>query len=242
MDSPQSALGRVVKGEGELVQHPGKRRAPVSRFVAAALADDVRGATAVALEFMAEKNSRATVIADLFHGAQLQVADSWHVGLASAADEFRIFTAIERAAAALPRPADVPARRGSVILLATLGPEAHDLGVRLFAMALIDDGWNVDLVRQAEPVDLIVRADDVGAGLVGISSTFATRRTHLQLERAVRSVRARGLPVIVGGAAFVRAPGLAEQIGADAVAPEARFGVILARRLHVGARISRQAS
>ena len=225
-----------------MVQHPSKRRAPVSRFVVAALADDFRSATEVALEFMAEKNSRATVISDLFYGAQQQVADSWHVGMATSADEYRVSRAIERAAAALPRPENIQTRRGGVILLSTLAPESHDLGARLAAMALLDDGWEVQVLLQVEPIDLVARASDIGAGLAGISSTYATRRTHLQLEQAVHSLHAIGLPVMVGGAAFVRTPGLADQIGADAVAPEARFGVIIARRLHAGARIARQAS
>jgi methanogenic corrinoid protein MtbC1 len=209
----------------------------VSAFVTAALAGDRETATNIAREFMQEKNSRAAVIADLFHGAQQQVGDSWHVGAATAADEYSVSLAIEAAMTALPPPEpSITSRRGSRILLATLAPERHDLGLRLVAMALADDGWAVDFALATDPVELVGRAYEAGAGLVGISATYVTRRTNLLLADAARSLHGIGLPLMVGGAGFVRLPGLAAQIKADALAPEARSAVILARRVHVARR------
>jgi methanogenic corrinoid protein MtbC1 len=209
----------------------------VSAFVAAALADDRDRAIAIACEFMEDKNSRATVISDLFQGAQQQVADSWHVGLATAADEYRVSVAIEQAMTALPRPQPpVTAGHGPRILIATLAPERHDLGMRLVGMALADDGWSVDIAYATDPVELVARAYQTGAALVGVSATFVTRRTQLQLTGVARSLHAIGLPLMVGGAAFVRVPDLVSEIGADALAPEARSAVILARRLRVATR------
>ena len=209
----------------------------MSSFVAAALAGDRATAINIAREFMEDKNSRATVISDLFQGAQQQVADSWHVGLATASDEYRVSVAIEEAMTALPRPEPrVSAGNGPRILIATLAPERHDLGLRLVGMALADDGWSVDIAYATDPVELVARAYQTGAALVGLSATYVTRRTQMQLTGVSRSLHAIGLPLIVGGAAFVRVPDLMAEIRADAFAPEARSAVILARRLRVATR------
>jgi methanogenic corrinoid protein MtbC1 len=210
---------------------------PVSSFLAAALAGQRERAINIAREFMEVKNSRATVISDLFQGAQQQVADMWHVGFATAADEYRVSLAIEAAMAALPPVgSSIASGRGSRILLATLAPERHDLGLRLVSMALADDGWAVDFALATNPVELVGRAYEMGAGLVGISCTYVTRRTNAQLTGMARSLHEIGLPLMVGGAGFVRVPDLAVQIHADALAPEARSAVILARRVHVATR------
>ena len=227
----------TVAGPSAVARRPARRRVPVSTFVAAALAGDRGKATAIAREFMQDKNSRATVISDLFQGAQQQVADSWHVGLATAADEYRVSLAIEEAMNALPPPEPSVARgSGPRILLATLAPERHDLGLRLVGMALADDGWSVDIAYATDPEELVARAYQTGVALVGVSATYVTRRTQLQLTGVAGSLHAIGLPLIVGGAAFVRVPDLMAEVRADALAPEARSGVILARRLRVTTR------
>ena len=216
---------------------PSRRRAPVSRFVHAALAGDRTTAIKLAVDFMAEKRSRATVITDLFHGAQLQIGNRWHMGLATAADEFRVSTAIVAAMVALPSPTVIDAVKApSRILLATLWPERHDLGVRLVGTALRDDGWVVDFAHGVEPVELVNRAAQARMSLVGISSTFLVGQARAQLDAVVRSLHAIGVAVIVGGAAFVRAPRLAEEIGADSSAADARSAVIVARRIQNGHR------
>ncbi len=211
---------------------PGPRRAPVRMFVNAALSGDRVTAITVALEFMARTNSRATVITDLFATAQLHIGDRWHVGEATAADEYRVSVAIAAAMAALPEPDQ--GRRvkpASTALLATLAPEEHDLGLRLVAAAFEDDGWNVEMTPGIDPVDLVERAWRTGFDLVAISCTYDPARARSHLGAAVQALHSVGIPVMVGGSALARAPRLGEQIGADAVAGDVRLAIILARRL-----------
>ena len=220
------------------MRHRGRRRAPVSEFVKAALDGDVLLASAVAVEFLREKGSRATVIADLFDGAQKWIGDMWHVGQATSADEYRVASAIAAAVRALPDP---PARRETPgrgrILVATLAGERHHLGLVLAGVALADDGWEVHTAMEIERNELVRRAVSTGAGLVGISLTYPTHAMRMELPAAVRALQSAGLRVLLGGAAFVRQPALADAAGADAVAPDARTGVIIARRLLGGRRL-----
>jgi methanogenic corrinoid protein MtbC1 len=212
----------------------GRRRAPVSRFVTAALAGDQAVATSLALDFMAEKGSRATVVTDLFQGAQLQIGERWHLGQATAADEYRVYAAIAAAMAALPVPAPSHAFKArSVALLTTLSPERHDLGLTLLAAVLADDGWEVSVATGIETPELVTRALYFGANLACISLTFGSQRARANLGAAIRLLHSFGIPVMVGGLAFVRSPGLAEAIGADSSVADARSALILARRLRL---------
>jgi methylmalonyl-CoA mutase cobalamin-binding domain/chain len=121
-------------------------------------------------------------------------------------------------------------------ILATLAPERHDLGLQLVSAALSDDGWQVDVTPGTSTTELVSRASDSRANLVGISSTFLTVQIRAQLGAVVRALHSFGVPVIVGGGSFIRSPDLATEIGADSVAGDARSAVILARRLWGGRR------
>jgi methanogenic corrinoid protein MtbC1 len=217
-----------------LAVRSGRRRPPVSRFVRAAMAGDQATATTLALDFMAEKGSRATVITDLFQGAQLQIGDRWHLGQATAADEYRVHVAIAAAMAALPKPTPSHTFKArSVVLCATLWPERHDLGLNLVAAALGDDGWEVDVVTGFDSIELVARASQIDANLVCISLSYPSQRARAYLSAVIQSLHSFGVPVMVGGLAFVRAPRLADEIGADSSAADVRSAVILARRLRV---------
>lgn len=202
-------------------------------FVEAALAGDLDRATGVALDFMSRTNSRASVMTDLFDTAQLHIGNRWHLGDATVDDEYRVFQAIASAMAALPVPTTRRglAPRAPTALLATVLPEEHDLGLRLVAAALEDDGWNVDLAPQMQAAEISQRVRRRGIDLVAISSTFDSGGTGAQLGVAVQAVHMVRRPVLVGGSTFARAPRLAEAIAADAMAQDARLAVVLARRL-----------
>src|SRR5712664_825922 len=150
------------------------RRAPVLIFVEAALAGDLERSTIHALDFMDSTGSRVSVITDLFDVAQLHIEDRWHVGDATADGEYRVFEAIQLAMAALPAP-NLLRRRdqtASAALLMTAPAEEHELGLRLVAAALEDDGWDVDFVPRLGPADLEQRVGPGGVNLIGISSTY----------------------------------------------------------------------
>jgi methanogenic corrinoid protein MtbC1 len=200
--------------------------------VQAAIAGDLGATTSQALEFMAVTNSRLAVITDLFHAANLHIADRWHLGDATARDEYRVYRAIEAAMVALPAPAAhqsfAPPPRA---LLATIWPEDHDLGLRLVAAALSDAGWHVDLVTRTFRSDLVLSVARGEYALVGISATYIAGRNQAELASTIADIHRIGTPVIAGGSAFSRMPLLGERTGADAVASDARLAVALAARI-----------
>jgi methanogenic corrinoid protein MtbC1 len=202
--------------------------------VHAALTGNLYQATELALQYMAVTKSRATVITDLFSGAHLQAEDAWHIGDATAQDEYRVFQAVESAVAALPRSASsYGVGYQGTILLATVWPEEHDLGLRLVALALREAGFKADLIIGVLPDDLVARAAQSASRVVGLSATVVDARLRLQLAALIEELHKLGKLVIAGGSSFRRLPMLAEQIGVDAVAGDARLAVMMARRLRI---------
>jgi methanogenic corrinoid protein MtbC1 len=213
-----------------------RRRAPVREFVQAALSADRPHATRLALEFQDRTGSVASVITDLFTAAQLQIGDRWHVGEATSEDEYRVSLAIAAAAEALRPTTSAPRDSLPMALLATLPGEAHDLGLHLIGLALVEDGWEVETASAMELEELVDTVRRHRVDLVGISSTYDRGGGRMLLTTVIRSVHSIGLPVLVGGAAFARSPHLADESGADAVGGDARLAVILARRLKNASR------
>ena len=209
-----------------------RRRPPIRAFVELALARALNRATALAVDYLTETRSRVAVYTDLFDAAQRYVDDRWHVGYATTQDEFRVYRAIEVAMPALPEPLArpmyaVPPRA----LLLTLRPEEHDLGLRLVAAALSDEGWKVDLALRVPREGIAAKVMRYHPDLVAISSTYVAGRMRVDLAGAVADLRAARLPVMVGGSAFVRYPALGEFVNADIVVGDARLAVRLAGRL-----------
>jgi MerR family transcriptional regulator, light-induced transcriptional regulator len=206
------------------------RRRVVREFVAAALSGDLLTSAAIAMELMRIGRSRADVITDLFDAAQGYVAERWRQGEATAEHELLVSEAIATSMKALPEPSR-PARQSGSAFLVTISPEAHDLGLDLVAAALTDDGWDVEIRPGVGISELVEHAQRGRFSLVGISSTYVTSQLNRQLAGAVAALHAVGKLVIAGGSAFRRAPELADQIGVDIVAVDAREAVVVARRL-----------
>jgi methanogenic corrinoid protein MtbC1 len=198
--------------------------------VKAALESDLATATTLTTELMNATTSRTDVMTDLFDAAQQYTAERWLVGEATAADEFRVSRAIASAMQALPEPPPPPPHADSVLLM-TISPERHHLGLDLVAMALAEDGWNVETGRHLELDNALERLRVGRFGLVGISSTYLSKAARSELTTIVAASHALGRPVIVGGNAFLRAPKLAVEINADVLAADAREAVVFARRL-----------
>lgn len=207
------------------------RRPPIRQFVRAALARDFDQATELSLAFLTQTESRTRLFTDLFHAAQQHIEERWHVGEATVNDEYAVYLAIEAALAALPDP---PARESPLgapaILLATLAPEGHDLGLRLLAGAFVEAGWRVDARAAIDGPELVATAARDMRRIVGISSTFMSRRARAALSATVAGLKAAGIHVLAGGAAFSRTPSLGQHLGVDLVATDARFAVLYANR------------
>jgi methylmalonyl-CoA mutase C-terminal domain/subunit len=92
---------------------------------------------------------------------------------------------------------DRPAR----ILLAKIGLDGHDVGVKIVACALRDAGWEVIYTGLRQPVEAVAHtaaAEDVDAVGVSILSGAHVALTR-RLVAALAEAGLAGVPVLVGG-------------------------------------------
>jgi methanogenic corrinoid protein MtbC1 len=207
------------------------RRPPVQPLVEAMLAGDLGEASDLAEQFLARVKSRVGVFADLLQPAQYEIGDLWYRGVIGIDDEHRAAAILERLVAMLP-PTAASSRMSasSRCLLAVPPSEQHTLGLRMLALALGDEGWDVELADpDCRPEDFGCLVERVRPRLVGISAGYAPSGS--ELTRMVGAARAAAVPVLVGGSAFNRVADLWRRVGATAHGADARIGTVLARRM-----------
>ena len=214
-------------------QRPGRARirVPVAPFLDALLVGDKARSLVLSSDALALLGSRVGVFSDLLQPAQHEIGELWYEGRIGVADEHRATSIVEAVINSLPptRSAD-PVSRGSRCLLAALGGEQHVLGLKVLKLALEDEGWTTQWLGGRTPLDEVL--DAVRARppqVVALSAAYLPAVEPLKV--AIRTLKAMGPRVLVGGAAFNRVPDLWVRLGADGHGSDARVSLVLARRM-----------
>jgi 5-methyltetrahydrofolate--homocysteine methyltransferase len=116
------------------------------------------------------------------------------------------------------------------VVLATVEGDIHDIGKNIVGLMLSNHGFEVlDLGKDVPALRIVEKAQEVGAGLIGLSALMTT--TMVRMEDTLKLLRERGLPqkVMIGGAVVTEA--FARAIGAHGHARDAVEAVRLAKRL-----------
>jgi methanogenic corrinoid protein MtbC1 len=207
------------------------RRPPVRQLAESMLRGDAGEARNLAQQFLARVGSRVAVFADLVQPAQYEIGDLWYRGHICIDDEHRAAQVLDRLVRMLPpTPSPSPVARGTRCLLSVLPGEQHTVGLSMFALALEDEGWEVELMdHECDPEDLPSLVERTRPRLVGISAGYLPS-AH-RMAQVVAAIRALSVPVLVGGAAFNRTGDLGRRVGASAHGADPRIGAVLARRL-----------
>ena len=119
---------------------------------------------------------------------------------------------------------------GTKIVIATVKGDIHDIGKNIVKVLLENYGYKVyDLGRDVDPEDIVNKARETGAELVGLSALMTT--TVGAMEDTIRLLR-KELPeckVMVGGAVLTQV--YADMIGADSYVKDAMASVYYAGSL-----------
>lgn len=205
-------------------------RFPVQQLVQALIDGDQEDALEQVAGVLADTGSRTAVFADLLQPAQTEIGDLWYLGRVSYADEVRAAAMVERLVGSLP-PTPVTRRvpRGSRCILGVPQGDPHDLGLRMFALALQDHGWSTEVLNCSHSADALAEiVVQRRPRFFGLSAGLVTR--SLELEAAIAAVRQARIPVLFGGVAFGRSSELCRRFGVEGLGTDARIGVVLAQR------------
>lgn len=126
------------------------------------------------------------------------------------------------------RDAAIPAggMRGQA-LLACIAGDQHSFGRLLVASAFRRAGWFVDDGSEPTVNDVCRRASSAWFDVVGFSlgSARGLEEVRASIRALRRSSRNPAIGVLVGGAPFLAAPDLAQEVGADGTATDAAEAV-----------------
>jgi len=129
-----------------------------------------------------------------------------------------------------PLLAESGAKSAGTVVLGTVKGDLHDIGKNLVGMMLKGGGFQVvDAGIDVAPEKFVELAQENGADLIGLSALLTTTMT--QMAAVIEAVKQAGLgaKVMIGGAPITQE--YADEIGADAYAPDAASAVDLAREL-----------
>lgn len=157
--------------------------------------------------------------------ALYEIGQLWARGQLTVANE-HVATAVTRdvmercASATKPLPTGPP-----VILATSVGPELHDIGLRMVADCLELGGWNTLVLERRTPLEAIVAlAVQYRVAAVAVSITITSHALAVrELVDALRqSAIGTSVKILVGGQPFNRVPELWRRVGADGSAADLR--------------------
>jgi methanogenic corrinoid protein MtbC1 len=126
------------------------------------------------------------------------------------------------------------------ILLTCVPGEQHTLGIIMVGEFLLRDGWRVLVGAPWTESDLLSMVTTEWYDVIGFSVGTESRLNVLRrdIRRLKSASRNPNVQIMVGGQLFSEDPTMAEQIGANAIASDARGAPVIARSLLAAARAS----
>jgi 5-methyltetrahydrofolate--homocysteine methyltransferase len=125
---------------------------------------------------------------------------------------------------------DVPS--AGKYIIGTVKGDLHDIGKNLVKMMMEGAGFEtIDLGTDAEPADFVNAVQEHKPDVLGMSALLTTTMVNMRatIEALVEAGVRDSVKVMIGGAPVTQA--YADEIGADAYAPDAASAVDVAREL-----------
>lgn len=161
-----------------------------------------------------------------------EVGRQWQVGDITVAQEHLATATAQMIMAQLyPKIFELPTGTRGTFVATCVAGNLHEVGARMLADVFTLHGWQAHLLGADVPTDDVVEmVVRMGADVVAISATMDDQLDAV--AALIGAIRARSTVVIlVGGVPFLDAPHLADEVGADGTALDARAAVQLAESL-----------
>ena len=130
-----------------------------------------------------------------------------------------------------PYLVDSGVESAGIVAIGTVQGDLHDIGKNLVAVMLEGAGFEVRDLGVDVPPETFVDAANNGAQVIGLSALLTT--TMPKMEQTIQALREANVlnkvSVIIGGAPVTES--YAQQIGADAFAPDASSATRVVRKL-----------
>jgi methanogenic corrinoid protein MtbC1 len=201
-----------------------------------------RGDRAAAMRMVTDAVQGGTFVRDVylyvFQPVLYEVGRLWQLNRISVAQEHYFTAATQQAMSMLYPYIFRNEPRGHVVVAACVGPELHEVGIRMVADFFEMEGWDSHYLGANLPPDEMVTA--IARHRPHVAALSATMSWHVDdVVRCIRALRRRddlqGVRILVGGHGFRYTPDLWRSVGADGYAEDAERAVRVATEL-VGGR------
>jgi methanogenic corrinoid protein MtbC1 len=203
-------------------------------YLDAALAGDRGSATRMAVHALDDGLSMQDLYLHVIAPAQAEVGRLWLTGRVTVGQEHVATSVTQSVLGALSPRIERTERVGLSVVVAAVGPELHEIGVRMVSDHFEMGGWDTIYLGANTPLGAIIAAvEGSRPDVIALSATMAPHLTDLRMAvEAVRRTEAgRSAKIIVGGRPFNAVPSLWRALDADGWAPEAIGAVRTARTL-----------
>lgn len=163
---------------------------------------------------------------------QIELGAKWHRGEISIPQEHIATQITLRQMARLKSLLKTRLRLGLKAVVSSVEGDQHFIGAQAVADFLSVDGWEVDFLGADVPTDHLVpytkaRQSHLVCVSVSLTSLIPVAEKLIQELKKIEPAP----KILIGGAAFVLNPALAEKVGADAYTPDPQQAVVTARQV-----------
>ncbi len=170
---------------------------------------------------------------DIFQQVQYEVGRQWLINKISVAEEHFCTAATQSLMLELYPEIISSKSSGAKLIAACVGPELHELGVRMVTDFFEMDGWDTWYLGAGVSDDQLIYAiKEKRPNLVALSATMSYHVPKVaELITTIRNAFPKNTPLImVGGVPFNAAPDMWRTVGADLWAVNAEQAVQEARK------------
>lgn len=208
----------------------------VDDFVQACLSRDEERCTTIVSGYMDADAPLQLICLDLLTPAAVKLGNLWEDDEVDFLDVTLGLGRIQRLVRDLGRrvAAETPlSGDAGQAFLCGMPEEQHSLGLAMVAEFFVADGWGVTVGPPLGTDDILHQIGTQWYDVVGLSAAVVERMPRIaEVIRRIREASLNAdLAVMVGGRAFIDHPENVARVGADASAPDAAQGPMVARTL-----------
>ncbi len=201
-------------------------------YLALLLAGDRQKAYRLIRQAISEGLTIRDLYLEIFQQVQYEVGRLWLINKISVAEEHFCTAATQSLMLELYPEIISSSGTGAKLIAACVGPELHELGVRMVTDFFEMDGWDTWYLGAAvSDMQLIEAIKDKQPDLVALSATMSYHIPKVaELIKTIRQAFPDKTPLLmVGGVPFNATPELWRTVGADLWAANAEHAVKVAR-------------
>jgi methanogenic corrinoid protein MtbC1 len=199
-------------------------------YLQAALQGDRRAATYIALDALQRVTDVVDLYVDLFQATQYELGRMWQENQITVAEEHMATAITQYVMGQIYSRFDGRDRNRGRLVITGIEGELHQVGANMVADVLEARGWNVRFLGTNAPQEGVLQAiEEHKADAVGISATMLLSIPKtVSLVEGMRSRFQTECPrIILGGRAFISAPALVQELGAEGPATDLRSALAL---------------